>query len=458
MAENEPSLSDRINAALANPLIGIGVGMLGAPRGSTVGQALSRGVGTATDLRARSAALDLSREGLLARKAEREKAEQQRQAWGRLLKLLGLGSSAPDTAAAAAAVADPAASATVDPSAPPPDPAEVPVIDEVAGMPTSLLGAFDVSASGGVPGSAPDGAPGAGPGARETVMGLLAASNPELFQQGLIGQIFAAPAKAGALEVKLAQFRQRFGREPNEDEFFRLAGGGTTINNVTEKDLDKVVPVSDLEKIILPDGSRPKIGATWRDIRSAGGEVVTSAEQSDQDKTNQALTLLEQLRGLAIGSEENPGIFAEVEPGLLNRGKKALDFVFDWLEQGDPRASQYQDLSAGAISSLVRSLGEKGALSDGDVERALNLLPTIFPLPDTGKVAQGKLNELERLIARGTNNLERGIVVGKGKGGGSDVPATGAGGVEGFVNRLPGEKAELEKLTDDEVLKRLGIR
>lgn len=49
----------------------------------------------------------------------------------------------------------------------------------------------------------------------------------------------------------------------------------------------------------------------------------------------------------------------------------------------------------GALSSLIRTLGEKGQLAEGDVERALYLIPSVF---DSASFAKRKISELRDLI------------------------------------------------------------
>jgi len=50
-------------------------------------------------------------------------------------------------------------------------------------------------------------------------------------------------------------------------------------------------------------------------------------------------------------------------------------------------------------------LGESGALAQGDVDRALGLLPRVFPLPDTKEVATEKLAALREIISRGVTKM-----------------------------------------------------
>jgi hypothetical protein len=75
------------------------------------------------------------------------------------------------------------------------------------------------------------------------------------------------------------------------------------------------------------------------------------------------------------------------------------------LTQNDPRASQFHDMSQATLAPFIKFLGETGSLAQGDVQRAIGLLPRIFPLPDTGEVARDKIAELEEIITRGVNKM-----------------------------------------------------
>ena len=115
--------------------------------------------------------------------------------------------------------------------------------------------------------------------------------------------------------------------------------------------------------------------------------------------------MFNELERLAVGPD---GIFQNVEPGALNRGVSALEFVGQLATQNDPNISRFRDLSEGSIGSIVRTLGERGALAEGDVTRALGLLPRVFGdlgLPDTRKQATEKLKTLRGILERGVRKL-----------------------------------------------------
>jgi len=221
---------------------------------------------------------------------------------------------------------------------------------------------------------------------------------------GAVGQVggilFPDPQRARGLEGRFEALERRLGRQLSEEEILQLGGVGPEPN----ENLDVPIPVSQLSGIRLPDGSTPPIGTTFRQAQAAGAGVQTGQEQTRVAEADAALAVLDQLEDLAVGDD---GVLRGVEPGLLNRASAGLDFGLSLLTQDDPRASLFRDLRQGTISRFIRTLGERGALSDGDVARAEGLLPRIFPLPDSGPVASQKIQDLRGIINQGIANLNR---------------------------------------------------
>lgn len=183
---------------------------------------------------------------------------------------------------------------------------------------------------------------------------------------------------------------------------------GTTIN-VGDNKLDEPIPIPQIQNVRLPDGKSVPIGTTFRQAKESGAQVLSTDEQSRVQQTDSALAILDTLEGLATGPE---GIFQQIEPGAINRGAAAIQFALEDLTQEDPKVSRFRDLSAGTLTSFVRLLGEKGSLSDGDVKRAISLLPStgsvaMAQLPDTRDVAKQKLRDLRQIIYRGVSNLNQ---------------------------------------------------
>lgn len=234
----------------------------------------------------------------------------------------------------------------------------------------------------------------------QELIGLLGTIAPDAVVSGLLGQMFAQPS---GLTEKLSTVEGRLGRALTDEEVFKLAGGGTTIN-IGDK-LNEPIPITQLDSIRLPNGSTPPIGTTFQQAREAGATVLSVDEQKRNQQADQALGILGQLETLAVGPE---GVFNQVMPGIANRVASAITFGFDMLEQKDPRASQFADLSEATVAPFIKFLGESGALAQGDVDRALGLLPRVFPLPDTKEVATEKLAALRQIIERGVRKLNAG--------------------------------------------------
>lgn len=60
------------------------------------------------------------------------------------------------------------------------------------------------------------------------------------------------------------------------------------------------------------------------------------------------------------------------------------------------------DSKAGELSNIIRAMGEKGTLAEGDVQRGLKLIPTVG---DTKEVAEQKIKDLRELFKRNKGAL-----------------------------------------------------
>lgn len=247
---------------------------------------------------------------------------------------------------------------------------------------------------------------------QQQMLGLLAQADPQAFtqqmQSGLLGQMFAKPQKPTGTEAKLSAVEGRLGRSLTDEEVLKLSGGGTTINVGGESKLDEVIPISSIADVRMPNGDAVPIGTTFREARQAGAQVMSGDEQKKSAQADAALGILNELELLALGPD---GVFSNVEPGFVNRAGAAAQFVLDDLTQDDPKSSQYSDLSKSTLAPLVKLMGETGALATEDVNRALGLLPKIFPLPDTGDVAVDKMRIVREIIERGVRKSNSGQVV-----------------------------------------------
>jgi hypothetical protein len=68
----------------------------------------------------------------------------------------------------------------------------------------------------------------------------------------------------------------------------------------------------------------------------------------------------------------------------------------------DPHVKNYNAFRRGTVSPLARALGESGALAEGDVARAIELIPSIG---ETQYEADLKLNSLRSLLNRAKGSV-----------------------------------------------------
>lgn len=212
--------------------------------------------------------------------------------------------------------------------------------------------------------------------------------------------IAGVTAEPDSFARKLATVENKIARPLTDEEVLKLAGGGTTIN-IGDK-LAEPIPISSIGNVRTPDGKPVPIGTTFAQAREMGAEVYSSDEQTRERQADAALGVLGELEELALGPG---GAFADIDPGFMNRAAAAVMHGLDLLTQNDPAASRYEDLSKSTLAPFIKMLGESGALAEGDVSRALGLLPRSFPLPDTKKVAQEKFRALREIVTRGIRNL-----------------------------------------------------
>lgn len=217
-----------------------------------------------------------------------------------------------------------------------------------------------------------------------------------------------APAESTALEAKLRTVRTALGRELNEAEILRAAG----MEPSEAKDMDsEPIPATQIPNVRLPDGSSPEIGTTWGQARQAGARVYSAADLARQENVERAVHTLDRLEDMALGENgvfvDNGGsiltnnVLARFANGIAN-GMGSLVGTED-----AQRRAVFDSTSRGVLASLVRSLGESGALSDGDMQRALELIPTLGAVPTTERQARMQFGELRTLLTRGAEQAQQ---------------------------------------------------
>ena len=274
------------------------------------------------------------------------------------------------------------------------------------------------------------------------VQGLLGSLNLPEQQRGLLGALAGAdPGAAARLGIGLLQPPEPTGIEK------KAAGAETLLGRpLTDAEKEKLIfpqgtrvdvnlgaeplKVSDLTKLRfdadgdgVPESPVP-FGATGAQAVQMGAVVVNPDEREAIEKANAALGVFRELEQLAFGEG---GVFNEVDPGLASRVGSSIQNLTELVTQDNPNVARFQSLSEGSIATFVRLLGERGALAEGDVSRALGLIPEIFPLTDTTKVAKDKMKTLEGILLRGISNFTR-------SGQGAASQTTGAGAISAPQN------------------------
>lgn len=92
------------------------------------------------------------------------------------------------------------------------------------------------------------------------------------------------------------------------------------------------------------------------------------------------------------------GMMEEIFPkdeGPIERIPGAISRKGGSVTQINPKAAEYEKFLSGTLAPMIRALGEKGALANEDVTRALNMFPK---LTDSGKVAWSAINNVRSLI------------------------------------------------------------
>lgn len=90
--------------------------------------------------------------------------------------------------------------------------------------------------------------------------------------------------------------------------------------------------------------------------------------------------------------------------GLMGRGQQSMKLWGAWT-QSDPDAAMLQS-KGGELARLARSMGEKGAMAEGDIARAAALVPSIL---DTREVAAQKLKDLTVIIEQAEVNFRKSL-------------------------------------------------
>lgn len=208
---------------------------------------------------------------------------------------------------------------------------------------------------------------------------------------------------------KATELEQWLGRQLTEKEALTVYGAGSLFDEPKADPADEPLSPNDLTRVRNDDGSPLPLGTTPRQAQNAGAKVWSEAELDQKRKMEAALNTLDTLEQMAVGPN---GVFVDQGGSVITNNAIArlgagvsngLGSFFG--TEASLRRDVYTDTARGSISSLVRSMGDAGALSDGDVQRALALIPELGATPDTEDKARAKFQELRRIIDRGVAKL-----------------------------------------------------
>ena len=125
------------------------------------------------------------------------------------------------------------------------------------------------------------------------------------------------------------------------------------------------------------------------ELMKRGYRRLNTGQVDRVDSLNSALTTVDAL-GDKVGD-----VFAGVEDTIPKRALGAASRKFKSVSQMGVDEAAYDSFIAGTLAPMIRGLGEKGALSDSDVKRAINLMPV---LTDRPAVARRKVDQIRELI------------------------------------------------------------
>lgn len=155
--------------------------------------------------------------------------------------------------------------------------------------------------------------------------------------------------------------------------------------------LDKPVTIDQIPKLVGPKGERAQIGDTPRDLRERGFRVRSESDKTREAQAQAAKATLQSLEKLA-----DP-VFTGQE-GVGNRIWDDAQKTWNRIGQTDKDLVLFESFSNGTVAPLIRAVGEKGNMSNQDIQRGLALIPQagdgLTVLPDTREVMQGKIKQL----------------------------------------------------------------
>lgn len=238
---------------------------------------------------------------------------------------------------------------------------------------------------------------------RKQIDGMIQSGNPVLVKEGMSllsaqhSRETSPPGTEAAMSTA-GKMAAEMGLKPGSEPFNRFVRD-YAFKKGTKQYAPKYVTPAEAKSLRWEDKDRgdPIVGQNWEDIRGAVRTVDDGQEMRDN-----AGSIIGTLKD-ALFNEES-GIYNDEiwqGEGLGTVIKGGIGGAIKDITQSDARYKAYSDIRGGSAAQIVRALGEKGALSDKDITRALNMLPNISGLrgiPDTPEVSKLKFKYLELML------------------------------------------------------------
>jgi hypothetical protein len=168
---------------------------------------------------------------------------------------------------------------------------------------------------------------------------------------------------------------------------------------------EKPLTIDQAAKLRNPEtGEQAPLGITMNQAIKEGYVPLTTDSVNKSEAMKSADIILNKLESkltkIPLPSKDAPIGFG--------RMGTAPWYMYQKLSQDNTDIATFQSYAQGTLAPLIRSLGEKGNLSDNDIERAINLVPKILPtwknrwtpdiFPDTKETAKQKMIDLRDTV------------------------------------------------------------
>lgn len=220
-------------------------------------------------------------------------------------------------------------------------------------------------------------------------------------------------------DAKKYQRAQRQGYEGTFLEFVKeirnanVTPAGTSMTGAEAKQFQvrlstgDVLPVTDTATTLqdIKDGARLPEGAKYEYAPAA-------ADKADTRKVSKAMDTVGVMRDKLfnpdtgiMNADYESKMDAEGPAWLTNR----MELAWKNFSQDDPELAAYTNFSDGVLAAIAKSMGEAGALAEGDVGRSKGLVPQLpvfdpvagkYSLGDTPAVSRKKLAAVEYLMKK----------------------------------------------------------